>query len=69
MALVSYVSKVLLAVILERIKSKTGNELSDEQAGFRKSRGAIQGLTYQFVDNYVQSQTTSTVFVLMLNRL
>jgi len=37
--------KVLLRVILERIGAKTGSELSDEQAGFRKGKGARDQIT------------------------
>ena len=38
-ALVSYVNKILLRIILERIRVKTKTETADEQAGFRQRRG------------------------------
>jgi len=38
-ALVSYVNKILLRIILERIRVKTKMETADEQAGFRQRRG------------------------------
>jgi len=33
-ALVSYASKILLRIILERVRVKTETEIADEQAGF-----------------------------------
>jgi len=38
-ALVSYASKILLRIIVERIRVKTETEIADEQAGFRQGRG------------------------------
>jgi len=38
-ALVSYASKILLRIILERIRVKTETKIADEQAGFRQGRG------------------------------
>ena len=38
-AVVSHASKILLWIILERIRVKTGTETADEQAGFWQGRG------------------------------
>lgn len=37
-ALLSYVGKVLMMVLLERLKAQMEPHLSEEQAGFRKDR-------------------------------
>ena len=43
-ALISHSSKVLLIIILNRLKSKIEQELSDCQAGYRINRGTIDML-------------------------
>ena len=43
-ALISHASKVLLIIILNRMKSKIEQELSDCQAGYRPNRGTIDML-------------------------
>jgi len=44
-ALVSYASKILLHIILERIRVKPETEIADEQAGFRQRRGIRDQIT------------------------
>jgi len=44
-ALVSHASKILLKVILERIRAKTENEISDKLAGLRRGRGTRDQIT------------------------
>ena len=44
-SLVSHASKILLKIILDRIRGRTENELSDEQAGFRPGRGTRDQVT------------------------
>jgi exonuclease III len=44
-SLVSHASKILLRIILNRIKTKTEQELPDEQAGFRPGRGTRDQIT------------------------
>ena len=39
LALIVHASKILLAVIRERLKKNSNNEISQEQAGFQKGRG------------------------------
>ena len=39
LSLISYTSKVLVKIILERIHTKVENETAPEQAGFRVGRG------------------------------
>ena len=41
----SHASKVLLRIILERIRTKTETEISDEQAGSRRGRGTRDQIT------------------------
>ena len=41
-ALMSHLSKVLMSILLERLKSQTEEHLSDEQAGFRRDRSTVQ---------------------------
>ena len=43
-ALISHASKILLIIILNSLKPKVEEELSDCQAGYRKNRGAIDML-------------------------
>ena len=43
-ALISHASKILLIIILNRLKPKVEEELSDCQAGYRKNRGTIDML-------------------------
>ena len=43
-ALISHASKILLIIILNRLKPKVEEELSDRQAGYRKNRGTIDML-------------------------
>ena len=43
-ALISHASKILLIIILNRMKVKVEEELSDCQAGYRKNRGTIDML-------------------------
>ena len=43
-ALISHASKVLLIVILNRLKRKVEEELSDCQAGYRTNRGTVDML-------------------------
>ena len=43
-ALISHASKVLLIIILNRLKRKVEEELSDCQAGYRRNRGTIDML-------------------------
>jgi len=38
-ALVSYASKIILRIILDRIRVKTLTDIADEQGGFRQGRG------------------------------
>ena len=39
-ALISHASKVILKILQVRLQQYVNNELPDDQAGFRKSRGA-----------------------------
>jgi len=41
-SLITHLSKILLNVILERLKSETEEAISEEQAGFRSGRSTIQ---------------------------
>ena len=41
-ALINHMAKVLMAVLLKRLKAKTEEHMSDEQAGFRKDRSTVQ---------------------------
>ena len=41
-SLVTHLSKILLNVILEHLKSETEEAISEEQAGFRSGRSTIQ---------------------------
>ena len=43
-ALISHLSKILLYIILNRLKEKMEQEISDEQAGFRQGRGTADML-------------------------
>ena len=43
-ALISYASKILLSIILNRLKAKVEMKLSDCQAGYRKGRGTTDML-------------------------
>ena len=43
-ALISHASKILLIIILQRMKKKVEEELSDCQAGYRRNRGTIDML-------------------------
>ena len=43
-ALISHTSKVLLIIILNRMRKKVEEELSDVQAGYRSNRGTIDML-------------------------
>merc|ERR1711888_84885 len=43
-ALISHTSKILLIIILNRLKSKVEQELSDCQAGYRTNRGTTDML-------------------------
>ena len=44
-ALVSHASKIILRIILERIRLKTGKEFAIEQPGFRRGRGTRDQIT------------------------
>ena len=43
-ALISHISKILLYIILNRMKSKIEFEVAEEQAGFREGRGTADML-------------------------
>ena len=43
-ALISHASKVLLIIILNRLRGKVEEELSDCQAGYRTNRGTVDML-------------------------
>jgi hypothetical protein len=41
-ALINHMGKVLMTILLSRLKAKTEEYMSDEQAGFRKDRSTVQ---------------------------
>jgi len=41
-ALISHLGKVMMAILTERLRGKTEEYMSDEQAGFRKDRSTVQ---------------------------
>ena len=43
-SLMSHVAKLLLRIIMERIKNKIEDEISDNQNGFRKGKGTREGI-------------------------
>ena len=48
-ALIYHLSKILLLIILERLKTALEDCLSEEQGGFRKDRGTDRGTVQQFL--------------------
>ena len=67
-ALISHTSKVLLIIILNRMRKKVEEELSDVQAGYRSNRGTIDHSAQKHPEciNNVVSIVQHTVYRLPL---
>ena len=63
-ALISHTSKVLLIVILNRLRQKVEEELSDCQAGYRTNRGTVDMLfALQILIEKIRSSTDEAFIV------
>ena len=66
-ALISHASKILLIIILNRLKPKVEDELSDCQAGYRKNRGTIDMLfVLQILIEKIRN-TDQKMFIIFVN--
>ena len=61
-ALISHASKVLLIIILNRMKRKVEEELSDCQAGYQSNRGTIDMLfSLQLLIEKIRNRLSGTL--------
>ena len=63
-ALISHVSKVMLKILQVRLQQYVNHELSDVQAGFRKSRGTRDQIAIRWIIKKQESSRKTSISAL-----